>query len=429
MSLPARISLLVVAFLGVVAIGAFVVIHYFLFNPAVVDYSSGVPANTGATVHVVMQEDPQNTVSTHPDWVSYFIQNPQTKAWEHTTLFSVPAGSRIDMTIYGFDGCTPLRNNYWGKVTGVDRQHRERQRQAVQLHQLVVGLQRRAHVLDPVHQPERADGHARADPEREAGPVRDVAVRAGVPEDLPVPDHDVQLHDAARGRRVLLAVPGSLRWWFPHRIWWSYVDDRFHDREHDGGVLMAAEAPPTSTPQHAAGPSGPNHGLRIFLIWLPVAIAADLIIWLVWKPHMPPGDMSVTAANQQFDTAVLALAAAPVMAFVLLYFAYSLVVWRARPEDDTDGPSIHGNTRIQATWITVSSVIVLAAFVFGTVELYSSNGAGSGQGASPIQVPGGAKLQVQVIGQQWKFTYRYPQYGGFETTDLVLPTNSGSSST
>ena len=41
---------------------------------------------------------------------------------------------------------------------------------------------------------------------------------------------------------------------------------------------MAAEAPPTSTPQHAAGPSGPNHGLRIFLIWLPVAIAADLII-------------------------------------------------------------------------------------------------------------------------------------------------------
>ena len=32
-------------------------------------------------------------------------------------------------------------------------------------------------------------------------------------------------------------------------------------------------------------------------------------------------------------------------------------------------------------------------------------------------------LQVQVIGQQWKFTYRYPQYGGFETTDLVLPAN------
>jgi cytochrome c oxidase subunit II len=143
----------------------------------------------------------------------------------------------------------------------------------------------------------------------------------------------------------------------------------------------------------------------------------------VWKPHLPPGDMSVTAANQQFDIAVLSMIAAPVMAFVLIYFAYSVVVWRARPDDEEDGPALHGNTRIQATWITVSSVIVLALFVFGTVELYSSNGAGSGQGASPIQVPGGPKLQVQVIAQQWKFTYRYPQFGGFETTDLVLPTN------
>ena len=30
-------------------------------------------------------------------------------------------------------------------------------------------------------------------------------------------------------------------------------------------------------------------------------------------------------------------------------------------------------------------------------------------------------LQVQVIGQQWQFTYRYPQFGGMETTQLMLP--------
>ncbi len=30
----------------------------------------------------------------------------------------MPAGSKIDMTILGYDGCTPLRNPYWGKVTG-----------------------------------------------------------------------------------------------------------------------------------------------------------------------------------------------------------------------------------------------------------------------------------------------------------------------
>ena len=75
--------------------------------------------------------------------------------------------------------------------------------------------------------------------------------------------------------------------------------------------------------------------------------------------------------------------AAPVMLFVLIYFGYALVVWRQRDGDDDDGPPIHGNTRIQATWITVTSVIVLALFVFGTVELVTANGAGAGQGAEP----------------------------------------------
>ena len=186
---------------------------------------------------------------------------------------------------------------------------------------------------------------------------------------------------------------------------------------------MAAEAPPTSSPQHAAGPSGPNHGLRIFVIWLILSLAADLIIWFVWGPHLPPGAMSSSASTQQFTIKVMAVMAAPVMVLVLVYFIYALVVWRAKPEDEEDGPPIHGNTRIQAIWITLTSVIVLSLFVFGTVELYAANGAGGGQGASPLQVPGGPKLQVQVIGQQWKFTYRYPQFGGFETTDLVLPAN------
>jgi hypothetical protein len=117
-SLPARVVTLLVAFLAVAAGAAFIVVHFFLGSPPTVDYAAGVAADTGTTVHVVLQEDPQNTVSTHPDWVSYFIQDPTTHAWIHTTLFKVPAGSKIDMTILGYDGCTPLRNQYFGKVTG-----------------------------------------------------------------------------------------------------------------------------------------------------------------------------------------------------------------------------------------------------------------------------------------------------------------------
>jgi cytochrome c oxidase subunit 2 len=33
-------------------------------------------------------------------------------------------------------------------------------------------------------------------------------------------------------------------------------------------------------------------------------------------------------------------------------------------------------------------------------------------------------LPVQVIAQQWQFTYRYPTYGGLETPQLVLPADT-----
>ncbi len=183
---------------------------------------------------------------------------------------------------------------------------------------------------------------------------------------------------------------------------------------------MAADA---AEPREA-GSGGPNHGLRIFLMWLPVSLAADLLIWFVWGPHLPPGDMSTSAASQQFDIAVMAVMAAPVMALVLIYFGYALVVWHRRPGDNTDGPPIHGNSRVQASWIICTSALVLSLAVFGTYELVNTQGAGAGEGPSAIWKPGGSPLQVQVIAQQWRFTYRYPQFGGFETTALVLPENT-----
>ena len=173
----------------------------------------------------------------------------------------------------------------------------------------------------------------------------------------------------------------------------------------------------------AAQPAEPNHGLRIFLIWLPVAVAADLLLYFVYGPHMPPGTMSNSAASQQFDIKVMSVLAAPVMAFVVIFAVYSFIVFRHRDGDDEDGPPIYGHARIQATWITVTAVIVLFLAGFGTYELAwpGMAGAGAGEGPSPIWKPNGNTLQVQVIAQQWRFTYRYPQYGGFETTALYLP--------
>ncbi len=186
----------------------------------------------------------------------------------------------------------------------------------------------------------------------------------------------------------------------------------------------------------APGQAGPSHGRRIFLLWIVLALAADLLIWFVLGPHLPPGKMSTTAVENQTAIKLMAVMSAPVLVLVLVYFGYALVVWRQREGDDADGPPIHGDTRIQTIWIVGTTVVVLALAVYGTVALWTSHGAGAGEGPAPIWNPPGATataaeqqtpwapgkvLQVQVIAQQWKFTYRYPQFGGFETTALILP--------
>ena len=188
----------------------------------------------------------------------------------------------------------------------------------------------------------------------------------------------------------------------------------------------------------ATGAAGrqPSHGLRIFLIWLVLAVAADLLYWFLLGPNVPPGKLGSSAQGQQFDINVMSVMCVPVVLFVVTYFGYSLIVWRHREGDNEDGPPIHGNARVQVIWLTLTSVIVLGLFGFGTYELTRPGGAGGGQGPSPIWNPPGAQLTVaeqtapwspghvlvvQVIAQQWRFTYRYPQLGGFETTELMLP--------
>jgi hypothetical protein len=99
-------------------VGVFVAVYY--IGSATTELPTVHYTASGGQVNVVLQEDPQNDSASRPDWVSYYTQDPATKQWVHTTLFSVPANTKVNVTIYGYDGCTPLRNNFFSRVLGTD---------------------------------------------------------------------------------------------------------------------------------------------------------------------------------------------------------------------------------------------------------------------------------------------------------------------
>jgi cytochrome c oxidase subunit II len=180
---------------------------------------------------------------------------------------------------------------------------------------------------------------------------------------------------------------------------------------------------PTGTASHAAKHEV-HHWWRLIAVWVVLSAIADPLFYYLAGPHIPPGTMSNTASGAQFDFNILFIIAVPVLLAVWIYMIYAIFMWRAGrggPEP-VGGPEARGNYGVQLGWILTTTVVVLFLAGFGTYELVQPGGAGGGQGPDPIWTPDShAVLPVQVIGQQWKWTFRYPSFGGFETNRLVIP--------
>jgi cytochrome c oxidase subunit II len=164
----------------------------------------------------------------------------------------------------------------------------------------------------------------------------------------------------------------------------------------------------------------PPHLRRILILWVALSVVATPIVVLLWDPGLPPGKQAGEASGQVTDNTALMGVATPIFALLVVYFAYVLIVFRQRGPEPEEGVAIRGDRRVQTTWLVLTSMIALGLVIFGTVRLLES-GAGGGQGPDPLSKPSGQPLEVQVIGQQWNFTYRFPSFGGVETLHLQLP--------
>jgi cytochrome c oxidase subunit 2 len=168
--------------------------------------------------------------------------------------------------------------------------------------------------------------------------------------------------------------------------------------------------------------SSSSHGRRVAALTIIATAVVLPLVLFVLGPHMPPGKASGAASSQVRDNTALLVVMTPFTMFILVYLVYALVAFRA-PKGErelSDGAPIRGHFRAQLAWLVSTTLAVLFLAVFGTAELLADNGSGGGGGPNPVAKPGGA-LPVQVIAQQWEFTYRYPTFGGVETARLMIP--------
>ena len=96
---------------------------------------------------------------------------------------------------------------------------------------------------------------------------------------------------------------------------------------------------------------------------------------------------------------------------IMVMMLYALFVFRRPADDDSDGPYIHGNTVLEIGWTIVPTVVVLGFGVWGAITL------------NDITSPKANEMTVNVTGEQWVWSFGYPEQGDFASSELVIPIN------
>ena len=153
---------------------------------------------------------------------------------------------------------------------------------------------------------------------------------------------------------------------------------------------------------------------RIVWIWLGMTVVLAIFAFIVPARLMgPPASGTMRAVVSTMT--LFSVAAAPVMALVLSIALYSLIGWRSRGSEPPvgDGPPIRGNGRVTTAWLVVSSLLTMFVLIWGLAEMQSLSAEASAPNA----------MVVNVTGQQWVWTFSYPQSGNIESDQLYLPVN------
>ena len=146
-------------------------------------------------------------------------------------------------------------------------------------------------------------------------------------------------------------------------------------------------------------------------IWVGVlSVAATIIgIAIVLAIDWFPTQASTAAGDIDTLYDVLLVVSVPIFVLVMAVVLYSVYAFRVKPGDTRDGAPIHGNTRLEVIWVTIPLIIVSVLAGYGWIVL------------DDIEAKKADTLVVHVTGQQFAWSFEYPEQGKLQSNQLVLP--------
>jgi cytochrome c oxidase subunit 2 len=121
-------------------------------------------------------------------------------------------------------------------------------------------------------------------------------------------------------------------------------------------------------------------------------VAAAVAILLPWLPT----PASREAGRIDFVIWFVIVLCIVIFAIVIAALLYAVVRFRAAPDDDSDGPPIHGHTGLEIAWTLIPTVLVTAIGIVSAIVLAQNDAQGKDV------------LNVDVTAQQFAWSFTYP---------------------
>jgi cytochrome c oxidase subunit II len=154
--------------------------------------------------------------------------------------------------------------------------------------------------------------------------------------------------------------------------------------------------------------SEPNHLRRAIIIWAVLSVIGMVII-IVTTPFVLPPSASELGSADNFTMAMLTVLSVPVALFVFVFLGYSVFAFRVNGRPTEDALPEKPRPGLQIGWFGITGALCLFLVIYGLFAFYQETSAAS---TNP--------LVVKVTGQQWMWTFSYPQYGATSAGAQVI---------
>ncbi|HEY3576441.1 MAG TPA: cytochrome c oxidase subunit II [Gaiellaceae bacterium] len=134
-------------------------------------------------------------------------------------------------------------------------------------------------------------------------------------------------------------------------------------------------------------------------------VATAVAIWPTWLPVAA----SREAGRIHFVIWFVVGICIAIFALVAAVMIYSVLRFRVQEDDFEDGPSVHGHTGLEITWTAIPFVLVTAIAIVSAIVLSRNDAQAENT------------LRIDVVAQQFEFTFSYPDANNVTSPVLRLP--------